>query len=255
MTRLSFFLLPLLCSCLSRSNEAPAPVQEPALLTGDPRASEGAHDGGSPDITAPASSADVVASRLENWLLGKFDSKDQSLADPTYFAISLTTCRVELPSLGERVLYIEQARLGGAPYRQRLYVIEGVDATTARSRVFEANDPRPLVGLCGAAQPPTLAASDFAERMGCSVEMHWTEDRFEGHTPDARWTGSEFVADPTGQRCPSSLYGASFATSEVRLDRDRLRSWDRGFDANSVQVWGATQGGYEFVRRTPLPQP
>lgn len=105
--------------------------------------------------------------------------------------------------------------VAAAPYRQRLYVVEGIDATTARSRVFEANDPSPLVGLCDAKTRPALAAGDFVERIGCSVEMHWTGAHFEGHTPDARWTGSGFVADPAGARCPSSLNGASFAMSEI----------------------------------------
>jgi len=203
--------------------------------------------------SAAATAEDATASRLLAWLEGKFDSSEQAKTDMTYFAITLTTCRVEVPALGSRVLYIEQARLGSAPYRQRLYVIDAVDGTTARSRVFEPNTPASLVGLCGASTRPALDAEDFVERDGCSVEMHWTGARFEGHTPDARWTGSAFAADPTGKRCSSSLNGAAFATSEVTLERDRLRSWDRGFDSKSAQVWGATKGGYEFVRRSPAP--
>jgi hypothetical protein len=249
MQKLPFVLLALLCSCSSGSTNATgaAPAtSEPPVAT-EPVPSP---DGGS---IAAATPEDAIASRLFAWLEGKFDSSEQAQADETYFAISLTTCRVELPALGARVLYIEQAKVGVAPYRQRLYVVEGIDAATARSRVFEANDPSPLVGLCAATARPALAAADFVERVGCSVEMHWTGSRFEGHTSDARWTGSGFEADPAGVRCPSSLNGASFATTETTLERDRLRSWDRGFDAKNEQVWGATKGGYEFKRRTPAP--
>ena len=252
-TALYLILPPILvvgCGDPSSAPRGADPVAE-SQPTDPPR---GPADGAPGDRSIAATPEDATASRLFAWLEGKFDSSEQAKADKTYFEISLTTCRVELPSIGARVLYIEQAKVGAAPYRQRLYVVEGVDATTARSRVFEANDPSPLVGLCDAKTRPALAAGDFVERIGCSVEMHWTGAHFEGHTPDARWTGSGFVADPAGVRCPSSLNGASFAMSEVTLERERLRSWDRGFDAKNAQVWGATKGGYEFKRRTPPPE-
>ena len=252
MQRLPFVLFALLCGCSSASTDPAGAGPGVAPTSDPPAATQPASDAGDGSVAA-MTPKDAIASRLFAWLEGKFDSSEQAQADKTYFAISLTTCRVELPALGARVLYIEQAKVGVAPYRQRLYVVEGIDATTARSRVFEANDPSPLVGLCAATTRPALAAGDFVERVGCSVEMHWTGAHFEGHTPDARWTGSGFAADPMGTRCPSSLNGASFAMSEVTLERDRLRSWDRGFDANNEQVWGATKGGYEFKRRTPPP--
>lgn len=234
----SIALLALLCGCTT---------SDPSVAT-DP-----APDGGADAPSAVAKTDDATASRLLAWLEGKFDSSEQAKTDKTYLAITLATCRVDVPALGPRVLYVEQARLGSAPYRQRLYVIDAVDGTTARSRVFEPNTPSPLVGLCDASARPAIDAEDFVERDGCSVEMHWTGARFEGHTPDARWNGSAFAADPAGKRCSSSLSGASFATSEVTLERDRLRSWDRGFDSKNAQVWGATKGGYEFVRRSPAP--
>jgi hypothetical protein len=35
----------------------------------------------------------------------------------------------------------------------------------------------------------------------------------------------------------------------VVLGADRMVSWDRGWDATGAQVWGATKGGYIFVKR------
>ena len=69
----------------------------------------------------------------------------------------------------------------------------------------------------------------------------------------ARWDGQAFVTDPAGKKCPSSLQGATYATSQVDLLDDRMVSWDRGFDDTGKQVWGATKGGYEFIRRSPKP--
>jgi hypothetical protein len=34
----------------------------------------------------------------------------------------------------------------------------------------------------------------------------------------------------------------------VTLDQGQLLSWDQGFDSENKQVWGATKGGYVFIK-------
>ena len=63
-------------------------------------------------------------------------------------------------------------------------------------------------------------------------------DRFEGGTD--------------GQGCESTLMGAAYATSVVVLRANGFSSWDRGFNAVDMQVWGATAGPYLFARRVPI---
>jgi hypothetical protein len=46
--------------------------------------------------------------------------------------------------------------------------------------------------------------------------------------------------------CKSSLHGVVYATSQVRITEAELYSWDRGFDAEGNQVWGAEGGSYVF---------
>jgi hypothetical protein len=187
--------------------------------------------------TAPA--AEPVEHRAFRYLLGRFDSATQARADPRYFSIDVEACRVEVPSLGPRVLYLEQARTGMAPYRQRLYVLErdGADDRVV-SRVFELNTPRKYVGLCSDPSRAAFTPDDVVEREGCAVHL------------TAR--GDGFVGGTVGHSCESTLMGASYATSEVELRPDGFTSWDRGYDAAGRQVWGATAGPYRFVRRTPL---
>ena len=60
-----------------------------------------------------------------------------------------------------------------------------------------------------------------------------------------------FVGGTVDRNCPSSLRGASYATTEVRITESGMVSWDQGFDANGNQVWGATAGGYVFDRIRP----
>ncbi len=172
------------------------------------------------------------------WLTGRFDSSEQAAANPTYFAIQLETCPVAAPGLGERVLYVEQARMDllDSPYRQRLYVVEAGEGPEVISRVFELATPASWIGACGESEPRGVTPDDVTERAGCAV--HLTRSGLDG-----------FVGGTQGTECESSLNGASYATSEVSLSAADLESWDRGFDADGAQVWGATAGPYRFIRQ------
>lgn len=194
--------------------------------------------------TDAAASADVDdpevrADRAFRALIGRFDSQDQAARDPRFLAIQLLTCAVSVPELGPRVMYVEQARADAlnAPYRQRLYVVEPTDDGRVRSRVFEFHTPTTVVGLCADPEGADVRPKDVVEREGCAVLLRPVGDRFEGGTE--------------GRSCESTLMGARYATSEVVLRDDGLDSWDRGYDAQDRQVWGATAGAYRFVRRTP----
>lgn len=239
------FALLLVAACASSGPEPPAQAGSA------PPPAPGVAADAAPE-TAPSDGAAALAFRF---LTGRFDSADQAARDPAYFGIQLESCVVEAPDLGERVLYVEQARMDALdqPYRQRLYVLEATEQG-ARSRVFELASPDSARGACSRRRAPTFAPSDVIEREGCAVEMVREGDRFVGHTPDAAWDGAKFAPKPGAPRCPSSLSGAAYATSEVTLDATGMTSWDRGFDAQGKQVWGARKGAYEFVRRTTLPE-
>lgn len=188
--------------------------------------------------------AEAVEDVLYRYLQGSFDSVDQAAQDPAnYYEISLEMCVVSEPSLGERVLYVEQAVMSTPddPYRQRLYAVERVDETTAVSRVYEYRYPHVLVGLCDDPESADLNSNYIEEREGCGVVMTWDGERLSGGTE--------------GQGCTSDLGGAAYASSEVSLDAEVLTSWDRGFDTEGQQVWGATAGPYVFVRRSELVLP
>ncbi len=209
---------------------------------GDPGEAAGETGPDAESDASPEGSTAQADALLAAYLTGRFDSEAQSKEDPSYFAIQLTVCAVDVPDLGDRVLYVEQARLDQvtSPYRQRLYVIDPLDppATRAVSRVFELDNPSSAVGLCDDPSQLTLTAADAEEKEGCGVEMEWMGDHFEGGT--------------VGKDCVSTLSGASYTSSEVNLTDTTMTSWDRGFDANDVQVWGATKGPYVFDRKTPL---
>ncbi len=191
-----------------------------------------------PSRAAPAGAADVTYRLLE----GRFDSADQARSSPGYQAMQLVACPADVPALGPRVLYVEQARLDAlaAPIRQRVYALEPGEPieSAAVSRVFELENPRSAVGACGRSTPPRFARDELVERVGCAVAL--------------RAEGRVLRGATSGRGCPSTQGGATYATSEVMLDDVGLRFWERGFDPTGAQRWGNDAVPYVFVRRTPL---
>lgn len=187
--------------------------------------------------TRPATDADVA--RLSEMLVGRFDSSVQANADPeNYFNILLQMARIWPDRKDGPWLYVEQATalMPQRPYRQRIYRL-----TRRGDRlVSEVHElPGDPLRFVGAASDPTKLADlnpeQLAHKAGCDVQLWPTEDGFVGAT--------------VGCECPSKLAGASYATSEVRLYADRLETWDRGYDKEGKQVWGAEHGPYVFNRR------
>ncbi len=190
-----------------------------------------------PHLTYDAPRPEDLRQQLAEALVGRFDSSAQSHADEDYRDVTLTTCRVDAPALGDQVLYVEQAitETLAEPYRQRVYVLEPEGADGLVSRVYALQDPAGAVGACAQDEPMTLVAEAVEEREGCAVHLTWQHGLFVGST--------------RGDACSSGLRGARYATSQVVVTADRLLSWDQGWSEPGEQAWGATDGPYRFERR------
>jgi hypothetical protein len=171
-------------------------------------------------------------------MAGSFSSAAQAAADTNCFDIRLEI----VPVWGAREdgpwLYVEQAAAGHLerPYRQRVYHVIAGDSGEVVSEVFTIPDPLRFAGAWRDEAPLAALAPDSLElREGCGVVLRRTEQ-------------GPFVGGTVGTGCASTLRGAAYATSEVELGPDRLTSWDRGFDADGNQVWGAVTGPYVFDR-------
>ncbi len=245
MTRqLPALTLPLvlsLAACSSGSTNSPADgadaMSDAAMGDVSPDADG---DAATSDAAADAATDEPVEARLYRYLEGRFDSADQAAAQPSYFAISLAVCEATLEGEDARALYVEQAFADtpAEPYRQRVYLVEPVDATTAVTTVLALENPAAWIGACDDGTAPAFVADDVSLREGCGVTMSWNGTQFDGGT--------------TGTDCASDINGASYATSDVTITETQMSSWDRGFDAAGTQVWGAVDGPYVFVRRTEL---
>lgn len=176
---------------------------------------------------------------LADWMTGSFSSREQAEADSSYFDIRLEMARIWPNDTDGYWLYVEQAvaSLRDEPYRQRVYHVYEENDSTFKSEVYEFDEPLRFVGVWRQPTKFILPKDSLKVRSGCVIVLHPEGD-------------SAFVGSTVEKNCESSLRGAAYATSEVRITKDQLVSWDRGFDADDNQVWGAEDGGYVFNKIT-----
>ncbi|MEQ8770767.1 MAG: chromophore lyase CpcT/CpeT [Phycisphaerales bacterium] len=185
---------------------------------------------------------------LTRVLTGSFSSVRQAEADPeNFFDIRLQAVEIWADRANGPWLYVEQAAASALerPYRQRIYrlaahswPVEGGPVKVWRSDVYTFDDPLRFAGAWRAPErfDRELTPEDLTPRDGCTIYLRWDADQ------------AAFVGATRGTGCESTLRGASYATSEVALFADRLETWDRGYDADGEQAWGATEGPYVFDR-------
>lgn len=174
---------------------------------------------------------------LASYMYGTFTSSDQAAMDSAFYDITLHMYPIWESRKGNW-LYVEQAVSSDQenPYRQRVYQLEQISDTTFISRVYTLPDEEAAIGKWQTTVFfDNLTADRLTERKGCEVYLTLQKDgTYRGATKE--------------NTCSSTLRGATYATSEVKISKDEIVSWDRGFDAEGNQVWGAETGGYIFKK-------
>ena len=177
--------------------------------------------------------------KYAKWLEGSYSSEEQSKNDTDYYDIRLHMKSIWKERSDGFWFYVEQASSlkQDKPYRQRVYCIVQLDNENFESKVYTFDNPLRFAGDWKKENPlENLSPDSLTLRKGCSVFMKYiSDDLFEGGTKNSD--------------CESDLRGAKYATSEAKLYKDKLFSWDRGFNEKGEQVWGATKGGYIFIKQ------
>ena len=172
---------------------------------------------------------------LVNIMQGHYSSEKQALADKDYYNISLRMTPI-WKSKGN-YLFVEQAIFDkqDKPYRVRIYKVSQ-RGNEFISEIYTLKDEKAWIGKWATPEVyDQLTEADIELKSGCEVVLKRTgKNRFEGATGD--------------KTCPSELRGASWANSKVTVTKNTILSWDQGFDKDGKQVWGATKGGYEFIK-------
>lgn len=191
-------------------------------------------------LTTFSAQADEQLDQLTNWMQGSFNSAKQAQADESYFNIHLHMKRMWSEDKSSVWLYVEQAAEGylEKPYRQRVYKVERLGADKFSSKVYSFDEPLKFAGAWKNNAPLSeLTPASLKEREGCTVFLAWDQ------------ASQGFIGSTKDDECKSKLRGATYATSEVAIYKDRIESWDRGFNAANEHVWGAEKAGYVFDRQ------
>lgn len=172
--------------------------------------------------------------RLADYMTGFFSSLEQSQNDPTFYDIHLHMARIWPNQKNGYWLYVEQAVAGKDPYRQRVYHVSEPMPGRFTSKVYELEGPEAFIGAWNDKTPfDLITPENLVDRPGCTIYLvKETDGTFRGATNQ--------------KDCLSALRGSTYATSQVRMKPDLLISWDRGYDDNDKQVWGAIKSGYHF---------
>ena len=165
---------------------------------------------------------------------GSFNSEIQSQVDSTYMNIALHMYPIWKDK--GNYLYVEQAlnTKQDQPYRQRIYEVTQLNDSMFSSAIYTIANDSLWIGKWKTPQAfDTLSMDSVTKKEGCEVILKRIQPNY--------------YKGETGEKtCESSLYGASYATSEVEILEDKIISWDRGFDAKGNHIWGAEKGGYIF---------
>lgn len=166
---------------------------------------------------------------------GHYSSELQSKEDKEYYNISLRMTPIWKDK--GNYLFVEQAIFDkqDKPYRVRIYKVHQVGEKFI-SEIYTIKNEKDWIGKWSTPKVyDQLQESDIELKVGCEVTLKREgKNKFSGATGD--------------KTCPSELRGASFANSIVTVTQNEIHSWDQGFDKEGKQVWGATKGGYRFVK-------
>jgi len=185
-------------------------------------------------------SVDTPFTLLKQYMSGSFSSELQSKNDSDYFDIRLRMEPIWQATDSEFYLYVEQAMSSALdkPYRQRIYRVVKDSDGQFTSYIYTVNTPARFTGKKGDdAVFSSITPDSLKVLEGCEVRLQFNpaNQTFEGATGD--------------RTCPSTRSGATFTTSKVVIGPTGMVSWDQGWNDAGLQVWGATKGGYDFIKQ------
>lgn len=188
-------------------------------------------------VTSPDSH---LFDQLITFMQGSFSSEEQALADTNYMHITLDMYRIWNNDASGAWLYVEQtaAWTPGKPYRQRVYRVVQTSENTFTSTIMKMPNPERFIG--GHLNPivfDSLPKDSLEVLPGCALQLTFDNGVFAGATNEGE--------------CLNAWGKAVYATSEVSVHPSHMVSWDRGWNADKEQVWGATEGGYIFKKVLP----
>jgi len=181
--------------------------------------------------------------QLVNWLSGSWSNGEQAAEVSVVYHLDMHVYQIWLDRKDGYWLYVEQASESNpsAPYRQQVYqVLKNNDKYEIRVNDLPAPE-KVIRGWIGGTPLDTWTPEDLKPRKGCTVFIEYDTEinAFRGSSGKAT--------------CANLTQGAAYSEREIVVSSDRLVDFDRGFDQQGKQVWGASKVPYIYKEITDLP--
>jgi len=169
---------------------------------------------------------------------GRFSSKKQAQEESGYSAISLVNKPIWKDRPGHwfyQELYDEKN--DASIYYQRIINIQIEDSLHIISSSYAVpNKKKYSHGWKNTAIFNQLTIDSLSARDGCNVVFK-------------KKTSTIYQGKTKKRTCLSSFSKKiSYTTSNIVITKNKITSWDRGYDTNGKQVWGKIKGPYKFIR-------
>ncbi|MBD2326501.1 chromophore lyase CpcT/CpeT [Alkalinema sp. FACHB-956] len=187
-------------------------------------------------------------------LTGVMSTTAQSQANPKAVDVTMTTCTMQVAGRSAPntiYLYQEQALSKSLhqPYRQRfLQLSPSPYSRTIRSLAYKPQQIDRWINFCQKAKADRqIQSADLGEAI-CAVFLKpMTASFARGDLRDrAGFDRVEFVGTTPVDGCATNVRGATRIRNQVTLHSAGMDTWDRGYDAQGKQVWGAQGTAYQY---------
>lgn len=171
-------------------------------------------------------------------ITGKFSSKEQASEESGYSNVVLSNTPIWKERSGYW-LYQElyDAEKNTSVYYQRIINIKQVDSLVISTTSYIIPDQKKYKNAWkDITILEHLTTDSLAIRNGCDVYFK-------------KETSTIYQGKTKKQTCLSSFSKKiSYTTSDIVISKNKISSWDRGYDSNGKQIWGKIQGPYIFIR-------
>lgn len=186
---------------------------------------------------------------LGDYLAGKFDNREQALADSAWFVhLHLWQVPVNLFAADSITLFAEQANILNLehPYRQRIMRLMSGESSDAPLQVqyYMFKDPS---AFSGAGRHPDLLQKLTVDELdllpGCILTV--TQQTIASHS-------YKFTATPPPNTRCCFTYGSQMIQVALGFEvtATEFKSYDKGIDSDTGKAtWGAILGPYCYTKR------
>lgn len=166
-------------------------------------------------------------------ITGVFSTLEQHKSDSTFDDVVVYTKLIRKDFNNVYWIYTEQGEAKNyKPYRQRVYQIAEVWGRILQ-RIYYINDASKYSYF----KPETIESitiDDLQLKPGCDLIIQLNDNVYSSQTED--------------KFCVATFRGSTYTTTDFKVYKDAVLSWERGWNKQDEQVWGSRKGHYIYKK-------